>query len=100
MNHIADIQKYIKDADTDGCEVFWNADRPKIENTCRDRLIDLLRPRLGGGVELFPELPMPDKTRVDIYASILGQGLPIEIKGNGHPEVWDASKTQLDEILP
>lgn len=97
LDHIADIQKYIRDADTDGCEVFWDAGRPKIENTCRDRLIDLLRPRLGGGIELFPELPMPDKTRVDIYASILGQGLPIEIKGQWHPEVWGASKTQLDE---
>ncbi|MCZ8302053.1 MAG: hypothetical protein O9315_17565 [Beijerinckiaceae bacterium] len=97
LDRIADIQKYIKDADTDGCEVFWSADRPKKENTCRDRLIDLLRPRLGGAVEMFPELPMPDKTRVDIYASILGQGLPIEIKGQWHPEIWDASKTQLDE---
>ena len=97
LDHIVDIQKYIRDADTDGCEVFWDSGRPKIENTCRDRLIDLLRPRLGGGIELFKELPMPDDTRVDIYASILGQGLPIEIKGQWHPEVWDASRTQLDE---
>lgn len=97
LDHIVDIQKYIRDADTNGCEVFWDAGQPKIENTCRDRLIDLLRPRLGGGIELFPELPMPDMTRVDIYASILGQGLPIEIKGQWHPEVWDASRTQLDE---
>lgn len=97
LDQISDIQKYIRDADTDGCEVFWSSGRPKIENTCRDRLIDLLRPRLGGGIELFPELPMPDRKRVDIYASILGQGLPMEIKGQWHSEVWNASRTQLDE---
>ncbi len=96
-DHIADVQKYLQDADTSGWEVFWNGDDPKIENTCRDRLLDLLRPRLASGIELFPELPMPDQNRVDIYASILGQGLPIEIKGQWHPEVWNASKTQLDE---
>jgi hypothetical protein len=97
LDHLADVQKYIRDADTSGWEAFWSGDRPKDENVCRDRLLDLIRPRLGGGIELFPELPMPDRNRVDIYATILGQGLPIEIKGQWHPEVWNASKTQLDD---
>ncbi|WP_204340308.1 hypothetical protein [Rhizobium leguminosarum] len=39
----------------------------------------------------------PDHNRVDIYATILGQGLPIEIKGQWHADVWNASRTQLDE---
>lgn len=97
LDHLADVQKYIRDADTSGWETFWSGNRPKDENVCRDRLLDLIRPRLGGGIELFPELPMPDRNRVDIYATILGQGLPIEIKGQWHPEVWNASKTQLDD---
>ncbi|WP_417427167.1 hypothetical protein, partial [Hoeflea sp.] len=97
IDHITDIHKYLRDADTNGWESFWNDDIPKNENTCRDRLLDLLRPRLPSGIELFPELPMPDANRVDIYASILGQGLPIEIKGQWHSQVWNASKTQLDE---
>jgi hypothetical protein len=97
LDHLADLQQYVRNADTRGWEAFWGNDRPKIENVCRDRLLDLLRPRLSGGIELFPELPMPDQNRVDIYATILGQGLPIEIKGQWHSEVWNASNTQLIE---
>ncbi|MGO7591631.1 NACHT domain-containing protein [Rhizobium leguminosarum] len=97
LDHLNDLQQYIANADTGGWEAFWAIDRPKVENTCRDRLLDLLRPRLSAAVELFPELPMPDHNRVDIYATILGQGLPIEIKGQWHADVWNASRTQLDE---
>ncbi|WP_157626436.1 NACHT domain-containing protein [Rhizobium leguminosarum] len=97
LDHLNDLQQYVANADTGGWEAFWAIDRPKVENTCRDRLLDLLRPRLSAAVELFPELPMPDHNRVDIYATILGQGLPIEIKGQWHPDVWNASRTQLDE---
>lgn len=97
VDHIYDLQQYVINADTGGWEAFWADSQPKIENTCRDRLLDLLRPRLSAAVELFPELPMPDRNRVDIYATILGQGLPIEIKGQWHSSVWIASKTQLDE---
>jgi len=97
LDHLSDLQQYVRNADTGGWEAFWENDRPKIENVCRDRLLDLLRPRLSGGIELFPELPMPDQNRVDIYATILGQGLPTEIKGQWHSEVWSASNTQLNE---
>lgn len=97
LDHLDDLQRYVTNADTGGWEAFWESDHPKIENVCRDRLLDLLRPRLPGAIELFPELPMPAHNRVDIYATILGQGLPIELKGQWHPEVWSASKTQLDE---
>jgi hypothetical protein len=94
---LEDIQKYVRHSDTGGWEAFWHQTVPKIENTCTDRLLDLLRPRLPGAIELFLELPMPDQNRVDIYASLLGQGLPIEIKGQWHPELWSASGTQLNE---
>ncbi|KSV75155.1 hypothetical protein N183_22730 [Sinorhizobium sp. Sb3] len=97
LDHLDDLQQYVKNSDTGGWEAFWERDVPKIENVCRDRLLDLLRPRLSGAVELIPELPMPDQNRVDIYATILGRGLPIEIKGQWHPQVWNASSAQLIE---
>jgi len=97
LDHLSDLQQYVRNADTGGWEAFWENGRPKVENVCRDRLLDLLRPRLSSGIELFPELPMPDQKRVDIYATILGQGLPTEIKGQWHTEVWNASNTQLNE---
>ncbi|MGO4619587.1 NACHT domain-containing protein [Ensifer sp. 2TAB8] len=97
LDHLDDLQLYVRNSDTGGWEAFWDREIPKVENTCRDRLLDLLRPRLSSAVELFPELPMPDQNRVDIYATILGQGLPIEIKGQWHPQVWNASSIQLSE---
>lgn len=97
LDHLDDLQQYVRNSDTGGWEAFWDRDIPKVENVCRDRLLDLLRPRLSGAVELFPELPMPDQNRVDIYASIFGQGLPIEVKGQWHPQVWNAASVQLNE---
>lgn len=40
---------------------------------------------------------MPERKRVDILALHRQKGLPIEIKGQWHHEVWDAASTQLEE---
>ncbi len=97
LDHLEDVQNYVSHMDTDSWKSFWQDNSPQSENFCRDRLIDFLRPRLGRTIDLFPELPMPYQTRVDIYATVLNQGLPIEIKGQWNSDVWNAAKTQLDE---
>ncbi|MFB6448072.1 hypothetical protein [Bradyrhizobium tunisiense] len=38
---------------------------------------------------------MPDRTRADIVAIYLGYGIPVEIKGQWHPNVWNAASVQL-----
>ena len=94
---LEDFQIYVQHGDTRGWEAFWALDKPKNENTCRDRLLDLLRPRIRSEIALMPETTMPDVKRVDINA-ILGQiGVPVEIKGQWHPSMWDAASVQLDE---
>lgn len=98
LDRLEDLQHYIRNAETDGWDAYWDADKPKNENTCRDRIVDALRPKLPMSIELIPENLMPEKNRCDIVASLISLGLPIEVKGQWHSEVWDASQTQLDDL--
>ena len=41
---------------------------------------------------------MPNLKRVDIMLLRHGIGLPIEVKGQWHQNVWDGSTTQPDEM--
>jgi hypothetical protein len=91
------VQNYVRNGDTDGWEAFWIDDRPKDENTCRDRLVDQIRPRMPLEISILPETLMPEAKRADIVAIYNGNGVPTEIKGQWHAELWDAAKVQLIE---
>jgi hypothetical protein len=91
------VQNYIRNGDTDGWEAFWIDDRPKDENTCRHRLVDQIRPRVPLEITILPETLMPEAKRADIVAIHNGNGVPTEIKGQWHAELWDAAKVQLIE---
>jgi hypothetical protein len=97
MDTLELVQDYTRNADTDGWEAYWSGNQPKVENTCRDRVLDALRPRVDKQIDIVPETLMPEKNRVDILALHAGMGLPIEVKGQWHADVWDASTTQLDD---
>ena len=91
------VQDYVRNGDTDSWETFWNGDKPKNENTCRNRLLDLLRPQTPIEVNFLPEITMPEVNRADIVAVYLNYGVPVEIKGQWHKNVWDAASVQLIE---
>lgn len=91
------VRDYIRNGDTDTWESFWNGTTPKDENTCRNRLLDLLRPQTPIEVNFLPEITMPEVTRADIVAIYLQYGVPVEIKGQWHKNVWDAASVQLIE---
>lgn len=97
LDRLEAIQDYIKNGDTNAWETFWIGDSPKDENTCRDRLLDYLRPKIPAQVNFLPEITMPDVTRADIVAIYRELGLPIEIKGQWHRNVWNAASVQLIE---
>jgi hypothetical protein len=97
MDRLDVTQDYLRNGDTNAWEAFWNGERPKGENTCRDRLLDQLRPRLPLEINFLPEITMPEAGRADIVAVHCGYGLPVEIKGQWHPEVWNAASVQLIE---
>lgn len=98
VDRLEEMQHYLRNAETDGWDAYWNGDPPKNENTCRHRIVDALRPKLPSSISLVPENLMPEQNRCDIVASLHTLGLPIEVKGQWHPEVWNASQTQLDDL--
>jgi hypothetical protein len=97
LDRLEVVQDYIRNGDTNAWEAFWIGDTPKSENTCRDRLLDQLRLGIPVEINFLPEITMPDVTRADIVAIYLGYGLPVEIKGQWHPKVWNAASVQLIE---
>lgn len=97
MDRLELLQNYLRNSDTNAWEAFWTNDKPKDENTCRDRLLDQLRPRPPVEINFLPEIAMPEAKRADIVVIYRGHGVPIEIKGQWHPEVWNAARVQLIE---
>lgn len=95
---LADVQDYIRNGDTMAWKAFWSGEKPNSEETCRDRLIDYLQGRLAKSIAIIPETRMPDEKRTDIGAIYNGLGIPIEVKGQWHSNVWDASSDQLIEL--
>lgn len=85
----------------DGWRQHWNEDRhgkptsPKHENSCRDAILDSLDKRLPQNIDLQREGNYTRNKRADIQVSYQGFNVPIEIKKNGHTDLWSAVKTQL-----
>lgn len=105
MDHIQSIRQQVAHENTDIYKLFWNEDaygrldRPKPENSARDALIELLRPRLQPlGLRAEPEVEMAHDKRADII--VLGRDIkcPIELKRDHHPDVWTAAERQLDRF--
>jgi hypothetical protein len=88
-------QKYLRDGDTSAWKPFSPGGKPLTENECRDRLLDILRPNLPAPVQASPEMTMPDAKRADIAVTHDALGLPVEIKGQWHKDIWTAPSTQL-----
>ena len=80
---------------TDMWEAYWDGAKPRDENFCRNRLIEHISGQLPDAIRFVPEMYMPQQKRADIAAILGGIGLPVEIKGQWHPEVWTAPVEQL-----
>lgn len=80
---------------------FWNEtngkiDSPKWEESCRDVLLRLLRPRLEArGIIAEPEGHMFNDKRVDIAVQLGPIKLVIELKRSRHIDLWTAINNQL-----
>lgn len=111
LDQLDDLQAYLDGSDVDSKNKFYKTNEtqntktkkkvirevPRDENDCRNELIDLLRPRLGTDMMLVPETQMAELKRVDINVFKDSFGIPIEIKGQWHTEIWNAPISQLDE---
>lgn len=84
--------------DLDSAQWFWTDDgKPRNENRCRDRLAAMVGPELACyGIQRITEADMPQNKRADLAFARGQMQVPIEVKGQWHPEVWDAATGQLD----
>jgi hypothetical protein len=88
--------------------VFWRETddgtwTPQVENTCRDRLMEMLRtPLAQRSVLIRPEDQHANATRADLglWGWLEGKGqtfrVPIEAKREDHRDVWSAWSDQLE----
>ena len=95
-DRIEELQKRIRGSNTDMWEAYWVEDRPRAEPFCRNRMIDDISGRLPPSIRFEPERHMPRQKRADIGAIRNSVGLPVEIKGQWHRDVWNAACDQLD----
>ena len=106
IEHLKAISVNIRSNNADIFKSFWNEDcharitDPKSEESCRDRLIDLLRPKFEPlEINVEPEGHMVIDKRADIVLfNSVRQKLPIEVKQYYHENLWTACENQLDRL--
>ncbi len=105
VEHLSVLHERLRHGPTDGYKTFWNVDSfgrpvsPRPEESCRDRLVDLLRPMLSAfEVVLEPEGHQPEDKRVDVKCLAPGLTIPLELKRHYHRQVWTAPSKQLKRL--
>ncbi|WP_447782412.1 NACHT domain-containing protein [Pseudomonas plecoglossicida] len=98
LEELAIAQKILSGDDLDQVRDFWGESGvPYDENRCRDRLAALIGPELQRyGIQRITEADMPNTKRADLAFACSQLQLPMEVKGQWHPEVWQAATEQLD----
>jgi hypothetical protein len=116
LDALNEIAEELRHGNTDGWKSFWNLDKQKQykptdehvdENTARDRLLELLRPKLNHfDITAEPEVRYAEEKRADIAVYCKGMKLPIEIKRDDYKgdskdtpkrTIWNAAKEQLQK---
>jgi len=103
VDALEEVADEIRHGNTDGYKSFWNIGKHSKatgehvdENTARDRLLEHLRPKLRHlDITAEPEVRYADDKRADIAIYSRGMKLPIEIKRDDHPKIWEAAENQL-----
>ena len=97
LDELDAAQKKIWGHPTDWRRNFYDDDkRPRNEEACRDELLKLLGD-YPAGIQCAPEGHLAEEKRADIACTIGTRVmLPIEVKGQWHPELWSAAVGQLD----
>ncbi len=94
-DRILDLDTRMRGSNTDMWQAYWAGGKPQSENFCRNRLVEHISAQLPQAIRFEPEMHMPGQKRADIAAIRNRVGLPVEIKGQWHPEVWTAPTEQL-----
>ena len=101
---LATMAETLHTDDTTPWKQFWNTDgsekveRPRAENTCRDRILERLRDRLRPYriTAAVPEAERGEDQRADMLVlTSAGKNLPIEVKRHYNEDLWTAAENQL-----
>jgi hypothetical protein len=100
---LTQMKAEIRHANTDQYRAFWNESTrgavisPKSEESGRDRIIDLLKPKMARyDVHVEPEPHMAGDKRADIALIFKSDcKLVIEVKRDTNRKLWSACKDQL-----
>lgn len=100
VDRLSDMCNDLRGGSSDFWSQFWNEEQHRLrgskpEDSCRDALLTNLRLRLRGATDVHREGSYAADTRSDIRASHNGFNVPIEIKKDGHPDLWRAMRGQL-----
>lgn len=104
MEELYRLRRELRTSDNTPWKRYWNTDskgdveKPRIENECRDHLLDRLRDRLERYkiIASLPESRRQEQTRADmLILSVAGKSLPIEVKRHYNGELWTAPSEQL-----
>ncbi|MBL8559181.1 MAG: hypothetical protein JNM47_10710 [Hyphomonadaceae bacterium] len=105
FDHLRDLARTIDGSNLDLFKQFWNEKghgekvSPKPEESCRDALVALLRPRLAPlGLTVEPEGHMSADKRVDVAVARPGLKSLIEVKLAHSKDLWTAVSGQLDRF--
>lgn len=91
-------QAKVKSDDAESWRGFYDdKDVPFAEERCRDHLLGLLR-QGSKEVTFDPEAHVAADKEVDIACSVGALRMPIEVKGQWHPELWKGADMQLDAL--
>lgn len=107
--HLRELALEIRHGNTDQYKQFWNVDKyarpstPRPEDACRDTLLERLKDRLWKlGIDAQPEGHYADDKRADIRVSYtapnMSLAIPVEIKRDRHPDLWNAMSDQLVDL--
>jgi hypothetical protein len=98
LDAIARVQARISGSATDTVNLFYDGDRPKDEEPCRNALLDLLGPELPHGIVVGQEEAMPGRTRADAGFRLGRMRVPLEAKLAWNQSLWTACDEQLDRL--
>lgn len=100
LEQLAEIQADLKGLETNPIAMFYSGGKRVDENTGRDRIVDLLRPRMRAlGFSVVIEHHMAHGNRCDFTVSAAIPGarilLVVEVKGQWNTALFSAASAQL-----
>lgn len=98
LEELAVVQAKIRSDDAESWRGFYDDNaKPYKEERCRDHLLGLLR---QGSNEVVYEVEVHEANdkEADIGCTVGQLRLPIEVKGQWHPELWTGADNQLNKL--